>query len=103
MVIEPGSHINNQATSSSKSRQQPSTANVDANEKQAPTSGNASDNVSLSSASLSIGKIETALSQTDDVDHAKVAKIKAQIESGQYQIDAGAIADQINLEESQLG
>ncbi len=103
MVIEPGSHINNQAASSSKSRQQPAAAKVDTNDSPKSSAETASDNVSLSSASLSIGKVESALAQVSDVDHEKVAQIKAQLDSGQYKVDAQAIADKIGLEESQLG
>lgn len=103
MVIEPGNNLNSQATSSSKSRQQPVAEKVDALTDQKTTTPNEKDSVSLSSASLTISKIETELANVSDVDAAKVAKVKAAIQSGSYQIDPQAIAGKIQSEESQLG
>ncbi len=103
MVIDPGNNINSQAASSSKSRQQTTAKVTESTVEQKPASPSAEDSVSLSSASLAIGKVEAEIAQTSDVDSAKVAKVKAQIDSGNYRIDIEAIAGKLAQEESQLG
>ncbi len=103
MVIEPGNNINSQTTSSSKARQQPVADKVDTATDQKPATPDANDSVSLSSASLTISKIEAQLANISDVDAAKVAKIKSAVQSGSYQISTEAIADKIQSEESSLG
>ncbi|MFL0799132.1 MAG: flagellar biosynthesis anti-sigma factor FlgM [Agarilytica sp.] len=103
MVIDPGNNINSQAASSSKSRQQTASKVAESTVEQKPTSPSAEDSVSLSSASLAIGKVETEIAQASDIDSAKVASVKAQIDSGNYRIDIEAIAGKIAQEESHLG
>lgn len=103
MVIEPGNNINSQTTSSNKARQQPVADKVDSAPGQKPATPDAKDSVSLSSASLTISKIEAQLANISDVDAAKVEKIKAAVQSGNYQVNSEAIADKIQSEESSLG
>ncbi len=103
MVIEPGNNINSQSATSNKARQA-SAAKVEVDTTRKPEAEQSSgDSVSLSSASLSIAKVEARLEEASGVDAAKVAEIKAALESGEYQIDAQAIAAKIQFEESQLG
>lgn len=106
MVIDPGNNINTQSQSTGRARQQQAGAVDKGSERPAAQSDvkkNDGDSVSLSSASLSIAKVEAKLSELGDVDAAKVAEVKSAISSGSYKIDADAIADKISVEESQLG
>lgn len=105
MVIDPGSNVNSHSTSAGKARQQNATKSdeqglASPSTKQQPAE---SDSVSLSSASLSIAKIESKIAQTSDIDTAKVDRIKTSVDSGNYQIDSGAIANTLLQEEQQLG
>lgn len=55
----------------------------------------AGDSVSLSAEAQSIGKLEAAISATPDVDSARVESVRHSLQSGQYRIDADAIAEKI--------
>lgn len=57
------------------------------------------DKVDLSAKAQELQAASEAIKKMDDVDHAKVAEIKAQIEAGTYKIDANKIAGKM-LEES---
>jgi negative regulator of flagellin synthesis FlgM len=57
------------------------------------------DKVELSAKAQELQAAREAIQKMDDVDHAKVAEIKAQIEAGTYKIDANKIAGKM-LEES---
>lgn len=103
MVIDPGNNINSQSATSNKTRQAPA-AKVEANpERKTEADKGSADSVSLSSASLSIAKVEARLEEASGVDTAKVAEVKAALASGEYTIDAKAIAAKIQFEEAQLG
>lgn len=51
--------------------------------------------VELSDRVKDMGKIRDAVNSTPDVDEAKVAKFKSLINSGQYKVDAGKVADKM--------
>lgn len=57
------------------------------------------DKVELSPKAQELRAAREAIHKMDDVDHAKVAEIKAQIEAGTYKVDANKIAGKM-LEES---
>ena len=52
----------------------------------------AADRVVLSGAARELQAARAAIAQMDDVDHEKVARIKAEIQSGTYKVDARKIA-----------
>ena len=56
----------------------------------------------LSERAREIQAAHAAIEQMDDVDHEKVARIKAKIESGTYTVDAQKIAGKM-LEDALLG
>lgn len=51
-----------------------------------------SDTVRLTSGGQLLERLEKSLASLPDIDSARVAEVKAAIESGEYQIDADAIA-----------
>lgn len=57
------------------------------------------DKVELSAKAQELQAAREAIRKMDDVDHAKVAEIKSQIEAGTYKVDADKIAGKM-LEES---
>jgi negative regulator of flagellin synthesis FlgM len=59
------------------------------------------DKVELSAKAQELQAAREAVNKMDDVDHAKVAEIKAQIKAGTYKVDADKIAGKM-LEESLL-
>jgi negative regulator of flagellin synthesis FlgM len=59
------------------------------------------DRVELSARAKELLAAREAIAGMDDVDHEKVARIKAQIEAGTYKVDAGKIADKM-VDESLL-
>ncbi len=59
------------------------------------------DRVELSARAKELQAARDAIQKMDDVDHAKVARIKAQIEAGTYEVDADKIAGKM-IEESLL-
>ena len=59
------------------------------------------DKVELSAKAQELQAARDAIQHMDDVDHDKVAEIKAQIEAGTYKVDANKIAGKM-LEESLL-
>jgi len=100
MVIDPNS-INTSASLTAKGKAVHSeTSTTGKGGKPAPESASASDSVSLSSEAKSLGKLEAAVNSSSEVDSAKVSAIKAELSSGQYQIDASAIAASILDQES---
>lgn len=50
------------------------------------------DRVALSARAKELQAAREAIAKMDDVDHEKVARIKAQIKAGTYKVDAGKIA-----------
>lgn len=59
------------------------------------------DQVQLSAKAKELQAAHEAIQKMDDVDHDKVARIKAQIEAGTYKVDANTIAGKM-IEESLL-
>lgn len=60
------------------------------------------DSVQISSQAKELQAAQEAIRKMDDVDHEKVARIKAQIEAGTYKVDAAKVAGKM-LEDSLLG
>ncbi|MCR6653720.1 MAG: flagellar biosynthesis anti-sigma factor FlgM [Cellvibrionaceae bacterium] len=60
------------------------------------------DNVSLSSQAQTLGRLETAVKQSGDVDEAKVAAIRQAIAEGRYSIDSDAIAERMLAQDGLL-
>ena len=59
------------------------------------------DQVELSTKAQELNAARDAIQKMDDVDHEKVARIKAQIKAGTYKVDADKIAGKM-IEESLL-
>ena len=51
------------------------------------------DTVELTSSAKLLARLEKTLAAIPDVDASRVAEVKRQIENGEYQIDAGKIAE----------
>ena len=104
MVIHSNSNIGTigSAAGSSAGKAKPSdeTQTATNTQKNATSNKNDVDSVSLSPTAQSIAKIEANLAQTPDIDTAKVAKIKTELETGAYQIDDNTIAEKILSEDS---
>ena len=107
MVIDPGNNSIKGGLKSSVNTAESNAKGVAAKNK-VDTGANAdnsrssaSDSVSLSSAGQSIAKIEANLAASPEVDSEKVARIKSEIASGNYQVDANAIADKM-LQDEQI-
>lgn len=81
-----------------------STPYVQQGNKTAPTKSQAvamGDRVELSARARELHAAQKAVKQMPDVDEAKVAKIKAQIQAGTYKVDSDKIAAKM-IEESLL-
>ena len=100
MVIEPGSGgISTSTSSSKKTSETPVREKPVADDNPTPSR---SDNVSLSAAGLSIAKVEAELVNTSDVDQDKVARVRAELESGRYLIDANSLAEKLLNDDQQF-
>ncbi len=53
------------------------------------------DRVELSAQAREMMAARKAIAAMDDMDHEKVARVKAQIKAGTYKVDAGKIADKM--------
>ncbi|WP_286236870.1 flagellar biosynthesis anti-sigma factor FlgM [Neptuniibacter halophilus] len=53
------------------------------------------DTVKLSSAAVALQNVEKKLADTPDVDNERVAQLKQEIESGNYQINAERVAEKM--------
>lgn len=63
-----------------------------------------SDRVELSPTARTLRTLEATAESTDGVDAARVERIRAEIASGRYHVDAGKLADRmIDLERTLLG
>lgn len=103
MIIDPGSpgfNKSNSATSGgaklSRSQSEPSSV-ANAGETSAKSS---SDSVSLSSKARALGRLEQAVHQSNDIDAAKVAKVKQAIADGQYHPNSNSIAERMLSQDS---
>lgn len=63
--------------------------------KPAATPAGKPDRVELSPRAREIQAARQAIAAMDDMDHEKIARIKARIEAGTYKVDAGKIADKM--------
>lgn len=93
MVIDPN-NINNASSTSAKGR----TLNNDqATPKLTPekTIQSPGENVQLSPEAQGFAKLESAIQASPDTDTVRIQQVKHAIHSGQYQIDANAIAGKI--------
>jgi len=59
------------------------------------TTSQTGDTVTLTNSARSLQKIEEAVAKTPVVNAAKVASVKQAINSGNYQVDAGRVADKL--------
>lgn len=104
MVIHSNSNIgtigNSASSSAGKAKPSAETQATSNAQNNATSSQNDADSVSLSPTAQSIAKIEAHIAQTPDIDTAKVAEIKTELEAGTYQIDDNAIAEKILAEDS---
>lgn len=104
MVIHSNSNIGtigNPAGSSAGKTKSPAETQATTNiQNNVATNKSDADSVSLSPTAQNIAKIEANLAQTPDIDTAKVAEIKTELEAGTYQIDDNAIAEKILAEDS---
>ncbi len=53
------------------------------------------DRVALSARAKELQAAREVITKMDDVDHKKVARIKAQVEAGTYKVDAAKIAEKM--------
>ncbi|WP_096084598.1 flagellar biosynthesis anti-sigma factor FlgM [Agaribacterium haliotis] len=92
MVIDPNS-INNR-TSGARNQQSVQRADNKTEAKPAEATGEtaSSDSVSLSSTGQSMSKLELAVAEVPEINASRVAEIRDALQSGQYKIDADAIA-----------
>lgn len=99
MVIDPG-NISSTANANAKGKlvggeRAPAKGKPTPETHQPPSSVN----VSLSPEAQSMGKLESAVSSAPDVDPQKVEAARFAIQSGQYSIDADAIAEKMLQDE----
>jgi negative regulator of flagellin synthesis FlgM len=96
MIIDPGNsgfNKSNSATSGTKvvGTKAPTPA-VKGNDTSAKSAG---ESVSLSSKARTLGKLEQAVSNSSDVDTAKVARVKQAIADGTYLANSNVIAERM--------
>ena len=95
MVIESGNNgsinTNSSFTARAKAPARPETSETTApeNTQQAP------DNVSLSSRGQSINRLESEISNADEVNFERVNELRNEINAGNYAVDAEALASRI--------
>lgn len=61
------------------------------------------DTVELTSSAKLLERLEKTLATMPEIDSARVAAVKAQIENGEYQIDAGKIAEALLRTDKEIG
>ncbi len=101
MVIDPN-NIANTGSAGAKSKSasaEPAAGLSKQSPKSAPSVPSTADSVSLSAEAQSLGKVESAIAASPEIDSAKVDSVRSAIQSGQYQIDAEAIAEAIVSQE----
>lgn len=105
MVIDPSNSLNTQNAAANRAKAQAAKADQANSTNNKADKGPAAegDSVSLSAASLAIASVEAKLGELSDVDSAKVDQIKSAINSGNYQIDADAIARKIQDDDQLVG
>ena len=102
MVIDPNS-VGNAATASAKNKLAGGEGvRSESKKAETPSVQRVGDNVSLSPEAQSIGKLESAVENAPSVDASKVDEVRSALVSGQYKIDAEAIAGKLLDQESLL-
>ena len=61
------------------------------------------DTVNLTSSAQLLERLEKTLASMPEIDTARVAAVKAQIENGEYQIDVDSIADALIRTDKEIG
>ena len=61
------------------------------------------DTVELTSSAKLLERLEKTLASMPEIDSARVAAVKAQIENGEYQIDVDSIADALIRTDKEIG
>lgn len=61
------------------------------------------DTVELTSSAKLLERLEKTLASMPEIDTARVAAVKAQIENGEYQIDVDSIADALIRTDKEIG
>ncbi len=61
------------------------------------------DTVELTSSAKLLEKLEKTIASMPEIDTARVAAVKAQIENGEYQIDVESIADALLRTDKEIG
>ncbi|MGB0204133.1 MAG: flagellar biosynthesis anti-sigma factor FlgM [Neptuniibacter sp.] len=94
MVIDQLGQLSQSTTTRTKtSEPQSSTAKSSGGSASAAAPSNKGDTVQLSEAAKALQNVEKKLADTPEVDSARVEKLKQDIESGNYQINADRIAE----------
>lgn len=99
MVIDPN-NLNSATQTGSRAK----FSGVDRSSKQASgsapdSSTSNSDNVSLSDKAQSLGRLETAVAQSEVDNSSRIAEIRLALESGYYEVDAEKISEVLLAEE----
>ncbi|WP_027858795.1 flagellar biosynthesis anti-sigma factor FlgM [Marinobacterium jannaschii] len=93
MVTDLTSLSSSQATSTrGRVTEHSNTAARSTNDSGQPAASPSGDTVKLSSAAQSLQNVQSKLADTPDVDQNKVERLKAEIESGNYQVNAEKVA-----------
>lgn len=94
MVIDQLGQLSQSATARARtSEQNGSTAKSGDASVPAAAPSNKGDTVQLSEAAKALQNVENKLANTPEVDSARVEKLKQEIESGNYQINAERVAE----------
>ena len=94
MVIDQLGQLSQSTTTRTKtSEPQSSAAKSSGGSASAAAPSNKGDTVQLSEAAKALQNVEKKLADTPEVDSARVEKLKQDIESGNYQINADRIAE----------
>ena len=97
MVIDYPGLTSSQTTSARGKAAQPAGSTVSGNQNSAgnATPSNAGDTVKLSSTAKALLRSEQTLNNSPDVDSERVEKLRAEIESGSYQVNSQRVAEGI--------
>lgn len=94
MVIDPGNNLNStNAAASGSAKSRLATTQKTAVPPSESDSSSAPDSVSLSQKGQTLAKLASELSGDAEINHDKIAQVRAALANGSYQVDAQAIAD----------
>ena len=98
-IIDSGSTLRNMGLADNKKTQASSSSKSGAESSTAPVSADSDDKVQLSATPEKITQIRETIDATPEVDSARVADIKAKIAAGEYPVNPEQIAEKmIDLE-----